>query len=177
MSMHATTSGRRATVIAVIIKSALVLLITADVSAQTLDAGIRFERTASDGVQDGVLSLAAQATRQMSRQAAQPIKNSNGSIQRRTELFATPRRRATIALASAQTDEIDQLTAKPATRPAYVLRCWQEGRLILQRAVAKLPDAPDARTPNAAVVIPGDSADREMRLFDLKNALCLVQKR
>jgi hypothetical protein len=67
--------------------------------------------------------------------------------------------------------QIEQLMQSRERSAAFVLRCWQEGRLILQRNVSRLPDA-----ASNAVQIDDDQATA-MHLFDLKNAMCTVQRR
>lgn len=65
-------------------------------------------------------------------------------------------------------DEIDEITAADAKkRKKYVMRCWQNGQLILERHMDDLP--PDS---NKTVALDGG---RGMRLFDLRNATCLMQ--
>lgn len=64
-------------------------------------------------------------------------------------------------------DEISEVAAPPAKK--YVLRCWQQGLLILERHVDTLPR-------DSQKAIPVDGANPEaMRLFDLRNATCLMQ--
>ena len=65
-------------------------------------------------------------------------------------------------------DEIDAITAAESKkRKKYVMRCWQNGQLILERQMDDLP--PDS---SKTVVLDGS---RAMRLFDLRNATCLMQ--
>ena len=64
--------------------------------------------------------------------------------------------------------EIENI-ASERIRPALVLRCWQEGRLVIQREIAQMP--------TAASVSLSTTGNQELRLFDLNNALCLVQSR
>lgn len=65
-------------------------------------------------------------------------------------------------------DEIDEITAAESKkRKKYVMRCWQNGQLILERHMDDLP--PDS---NKTVALDGS---RGMRLFDLRNATCLMQ--
>jgi hypothetical protein len=65
-------------------------------------------------------------------------------------------------------DEIDAITAAESKkRKKYVMRCWQNGQLILERHMDDLP--PDS---NKTVALDGG---RGMRLFDLRNAACLLQ--
>lgn len=78
---------------------------------------------------------------------------------------------------NASIDDIDEIPAPAAKK--YTLRCWQQGQLILERQVDDLP--PDSgktvpldggRDANAGK----DAAVRGgMRLFDLRNATCLLQ--
>lgn len=51
----------------------------------------------------------------------------------------------------------------------YVLRCWQNGVLIVERPA----DAPPE--DSTKVVRVTDERDSAMRLFDLRNATCLLQ--
>lgn len=65
-------------------------------------------------------------------------------------------------------DDIDAITAAESKkRKKYVMRCWQNGQLILERHMDDLP--PDS---NKIVALDGG---RGMRLFDLRNAACLLQ--
>ncbi len=89
----------------------------------------------------------------------QPKSRTNTSAQQRSEL-------------NAESDwQIEQLMRSRDRSAPFVLRCWQEGRLILQRNVSRLPDA----ASNALQV--DDDQATAMHLFDLKNALCTVQRR
>jgi hypothetical protein len=67
-------------------------------------------------------------------------------------------------------DELEQLHAQNA-RKKYIMRCWQEGRLILQRSLARLPQSAAAQSVE---LDQGDGVS--IQLFDLRNATCLVQK-
>jgi len=65
-------------------------------------------------------------------------------------------------------DEIDVITAaENKKRKKYVMRCWQNGQLIMERHMDDLP--PDS---NKTVAL---DSGRGMRLFDLRNATCLMQ--
>lgn len=65
-------------------------------------------------------------------------------------------------------DTIEQVN--PGQRKnKYVLRCWQNGVLIVERPT----DAPP-KDSTKIVRITGES-DSGMRLFDLRNATCLLQ--
>jgi hypothetical protein len=79
---------------------------------------------------------------------------------------------------NASIDDIDELPA-PVTTKKYVLRCWQQGQLILERHVDDVP-------PDSGKTVPLDSGKEAnagkdaavrggMRLFDLRNATCLLQ--
>ncbi len=62
-------------------------------------------------------------------------------------------------------DEIDSVIQKPSKKP-YTLRCWQEGKLLFERQLARLP-VQSRRT---------QSLDGNKHLYDMDNAICLVQK-
>ena len=65
-------------------------------------------------------------------------------------------------------DEIDVITAAESKkRKKYVMRCWQNGQLILERHMDDLP-------PDSSKTVALDGG-RGMRLFDLRNATCLMQ--
>ena len=65
-------------------------------------------------------------------------------------------------------DEIDAITAAESKkRKKYVMRCWQNGHLILERQMDELP-------PDSSKTVALDGS-RGMRLFDLRNAACLLQ--
>lgn len=65
-------------------------------------------------------------------------------------------------------DEIDEIAAADAKkRKKYVMRCWQNGQLILERQMDDLP-------PDSSKTVALDGG-RGMRLFDLRNAACLLQ--
>jgi hypothetical protein len=65
-------------------------------------------------------------------------------------------------------DEIDEIAAADAKkRKKYVMRCWQNGQLILERQMDDLP-------PDSSKAVALDNG-RGMRLFDLRNAACLMQ--
>ena len=74
-------------------------------------------------------------------------------------------------------DEIDEIAATDNKKgKKYVMRCWQNGQLILERRINDLP--PES---GKAVALDGgrngvDADSRGgMRLFDLRNATCLLQ--
>jgi hypothetical protein len=67
-------------------------------------------------------------------------------------------------------DDIERAFGKASTQ-RYVLRCWQEGRLIVQRDLARMPQL--ARTG----VQLEDRDGVSLQLFDLQNATCMVQQR
>ncbi|MEO5558243.1 MAG: hypothetical protein ABIO49_01025 [Dokdonella sp.] len=68
-------------------------------------------------------------------------------------------------------DSIDALT-KQTTKKPHTLRCWQEGLLILEREVDDLPQDATERSVN---LHGASDADGPMRLYDLRNAVCLIQ--
>ena len=72
---------------------------------------------------------------------------------------------------AAKTASIDEIvsTAPDDKRKKYTLRCWQNGLLIMERPVNAAP--PDSAK---AVSLDGE-AGSAMRLFDLRNAMCLLQ--
>ena len=83
--------------------------------------------------------------------------------------------RAPVSLAKARqarknpsVDEIDAITAAESKkRKKYIMRCWQNGQLILERHMDDLP-------PDSSKTVALDGG-RGMRLFDLRNAACLLQ--
>lgn len=68
-------------------------------------------------------------------------------------------------------DSIDALTRQTSRKP-HTLRCWQEGLLILEREV---DDLPQESTERSVSLRGAGDADGPMRLYDLRNALCLIQ--
>jgi hypothetical protein len=80
----------------------------------------------------------------------------------------TPLAKAKQARKNPSVDEIDEIAAADAkNRKKYVMRCWQNGQLILERHMDELP-------PDSSKAVALDN-DRGMRLFDLRNAACLMQ--
>jgi hypothetical protein len=76
--------------------------------------------------------------------------------------------RAKQARKNPSVDEIDAITAAESKkRKKYVMRCWQNGQLILERHMDDLP-------PDSSKTVALDNG-RGMRLFDLRNAACLMQ--
>jgi hypothetical protein len=81
---------------------------------------------------------------------------------------ATPITPPAVAKATASVDDI--VKTNGADKPKkQTLRCWQNGQLIVERPVSTPP--PESAK---AVSIDSDVASG-MRLFDLRNAMCLVQ--
>jgi hypothetical protein len=68
------------------------------------------------------------------------------------------------------TDDIERAFGKRSA-PKFVLRCWQEGRLILQRDIKSMP-----RLARASVQLE-DGEGVSLQLFDLQNATCMMQQR
>ncbi len=65
-------------------------------------------------------------------------------------------------------DEIDAITAAESKkRKKYVMRCWQNGQLILERHTDELP-------PGSSKTVALDDG-HGARVFDLRNAACLLQ--
>jgi hypothetical protein len=65
-------------------------------------------------------------------------------------------------------DAIERVTPGQ-TKKQYTLRCWQNGVLIVERRAAGMPD------DSAKVVRIEGEQDSAMRLFDLRNATCLLR--
>ncbi|MBL8299479.1 MAG: hypothetical protein JNN30_14160 [Rhodanobacteraceae bacterium] len=65
-------------------------------------------------------------------------------------------------------DEIDAISRKQALKPQK-LRCWQEGKLIVEREV----DPASAEVYRSVEL--ADPQKQPMRLYDLRNATCLIQ--
>jgi hypothetical protein len=89
-----------------------------------------------------------------------------------THQTTSPTRFETAPARNIELSEIDVLTSQ-RSNARYVLRCWQEGRLIVQRELARLPK----QAQSAQAVELEDASMSSMQLFDLNNATCLVQKR
>jgi hypothetical protein len=89
-----------------------------------------------------------------------------------THQTTSPSRFETAPAHKIELSEIDVLTSQ-RSNAGYVLRCWQEGRLIVQRELARLPK--QAQSTQAVEL--EDASMSSMQLFDLNNATCLVQKR
>jgi hypothetical protein len=88
----------------------------------------------------------------------------------------TPRTRAVVihsgtrARSEQAADDIERAFGKSSPAP-FVLRCWQEGRLILQRDIKSLP-----KLARASVDLE-DAQGVSLQLFDLQNATCMMQRR
>ena len=68
-------------------------------------------------------------------------------------------------------------TAGASGRPAaggYTLRCWQEGRLILEEQHVSLPPIVDAASTRLQVI---DRNQQPIVVAETKNATCLVKAR
>ncbi|UXI68499.1 hypothetical protein [Tahibacter amnicola] len=65
-------------------------------------------------------------------------------------------------------DEIDRISRKQAHKQQK-LRCWQEGKLIVEREV----DPASAEAYRSVELT--DPQKQPMRLYDLRNATCLIQ--
>lgn len=76
---------------------------------------------------------------------------------------------------NATVDDID-LTAAPG-RAKKALRCWQHGQLILERSVDDPPANAGTIVSLSAgkAVAAGAASGSDIRLFDLRNAFCLLQ--
>lgn len=72
------------------------------------------------------------------------------------------------ASADESLDAIEKITSSGPKKP-YVLRCWQNGILIVERPADGLPE------DSAKVVRIAGKPHSDMRLFDLRNATCLLQ--
>lgn len=67
----------------------------------------------------------------------------------------------------------EDLPAAVSQRPtgeAPTLRCWQEGRLVMEQAGITL----DAAPPGAHVFRRKDRNGQQLYLFDMKNGLCVL---
>jgi hypothetical protein len=68
-----------------------------------------------------------------------------------------------------------EILGKGGTRPAgYTLRCWQEGRLILEEQHVSLPPMVDAASTRLQVL---DRQQQPMIVAETRNATCLVKAR
>jgi hypothetical protein len=105
----------------------------------------------------------AQLDAEWERESADRLKHSESHSMRE------PRQRVPSARHEGS-DDIERAFGKRSSE-RYVLRCWQEGRLILQRDLARMPQL--ARTG----VQLEDSDGVSLQLFDLQNATCMVQQR
>jgi hypothetical protein len=100
----------------------------------------------------------------------QQVENLQGRERRVQAPQQTRRVTQVNAGATRSLDDIDRVFSR-SSGSGFVLRCWQEGRLILQRNVARMP-----RLEREVVEL--DAADGvQLQLFDLQNAMCMVQKR
>ncbi|MDC8015397.1 hypothetical protein [Tahibacter soli] len=64
-------------------------------------------------------------------------------------------------------DEIDR-AARSHGQTSRVLRCWQEGRLIVERPVRSVP-------PESLRAVQLGDGREAMRLYDLRNSTCLIE--
>lgn len=64
-------------------------------------------------------------------------------------------------------DEIDRAARTHSDTPR-VLRCWQEGRLIVERPVRSVP-------PESLRVVQLGDGRAAMQLYDLRNSTCLIE--
>ena len=63
-------------------------------------------------------------------------------------------------------------TDKPRAAPGYTLRCWQDGRLILEEQHVSLPPIVDATSTRLQVI---DRQQQPVMVVETKNATCLVK--
>lgn len=78
---------------------------------------------------------------------------------------------ALLADASDGDDEFDEIdrAARVGGQSRRVLRCWQEGRLIVERPVRSVP-------PESLRAVPlGGEGRAVMQLYDLRNSTCLIE--
>jgi hypothetical protein len=173
----------------------LLLLTQSFAFAQSSIADVQIERTSEDGYTgapfnasavkkaDGLVAMLRESE-DWSADAPdrpealimreQPLTVSGGDNLQDRDPSSTPRSRPVNSSSSTNSirsaDEIDRVFTR-SSGSGFVLRCWQEGRLILQRNVARMP-----RLEREAVQL--DAADGvQLQLFDLQNAMCMVQKR
>ncbi len=64
--------------------------------------------------------------------------------------------------------------AKPPAAGSYTLRCWQEGRLILEEQHVTLPPGVDGASTRLQVI---DRNQQPIIVAETKNATCLVKAR
>ena len=64
-------------------------------------------------------------------------------------------------------DEIDRAARTHGIAPR-VLRCWQEGRLIVERPVRSVP-------PESLRAVQLGDGRAAMQLYDLRNSTCLIE--
>ncbi len=65
--------------------------------------------------------------------------------------------------------EVDRWVDARTVKNDRTLRCWQEGQLIVERRVRDGGD----ETPRSVEL--ADPQDRPMRLYDLRNAICMIE--
>lgn len=66
-------------------------------------------------------------------------------------------------------DSIDARALQAPPRTGRTLRCWQKGKLIIERQVAQMP-IEEEKTVNVPA-----AGGRSLRLYDLDNSTCLVE--
>jgi hypothetical protein len=66
------------------------------------------------------------------------------------------------------------VSGSAAHRGAYTLRCWQEGRLILEEQHVRLPPGHDIASSKLHVM---DRNNLPMYLTETRNATCIVRAR
>lgn len=64
--------------------------------------------------------------------------------------------------------------ASPPIVGGYTLRCWQEGRLILEEQHVSMPPRVDGASPRLQVI---DRNQQPIYVAETKNATCLVKAR
>lgn len=62
----------------------------------------------------------------------------------------------------------------PKVAAGYLLRCWQEGKLIVEEQLAKLPPTVDL---NSAKLRALDTDNQAVYVTETKNATCLIRAR
>ncbi|MBC6941652.1 MAG: hypothetical protein DWB45_02875 [Xanthomonadales bacterium] len=65
-------------------------------------------------------------------------------------------------------DALDENAMRTAPAKTHVLRCWQKGRLIIERRIDRIPGEADGAVRLAI----GEGG--AMRLYDLGNSTCLI---
>jgi len=90
-------------------------------------------------------------------------------LQAQEAAWPTPPRPARAVAAEAAVHSRLAELDKPAVRPAMTLRCWQGGRLIVERRVPR----PPAAAASATRVANGSQPD--LLVFGVNRALCLVE--